>query len=238
MLLKYSAGNKLKITDVMLVIKQATKVYRKGQEMFTALDNISASFREGEFVVVEGPSGCGKSTLLHTIGGLIRPDSGQVLYRGNNIYDMSPGASNRYRKENVGFVFQQFHLMPYLTVFENISLAGGKSVEKAGTVKSLLEKCAVFPLRNKYPAELSVGEKQRTAFIRAIITNPEILLADEPTGNLDPENSKLLMSMIKEYHSNGGTVILVSHNTGLAKYADRIITLQSGKILNDTASSH
>jgi putative ABC transport system ATP-binding protein len=214
----------------MLEINNITKIYTKGSVKFTALDNVSFMVKKGEFVAVLGSSGSGKSTLLHTIGGLIHPDSGQVLYKGSDVYKMSNRDINRYRRKNVGFVFQQFHLMPYLTVFENIKIAEVETESRKEKIEKLLEKCALLTLKNKYPSELSVGEKQRTAFIRAIISKPDLLLADEPTGNLDPGNSKILMSLIADFHQSGGTVLLVSHQTETSKYASRIITLCSGKL--------
>ncbi len=217
----------------MLELNDITKIYTKGGDRFTALDHVSIKVEQGEFIAVVGSSGSGKSTLLHIIGGLIHPDSGQVLYRGDDVYKMTGKLVNLYRRKNVGFVFQQFHLMPYLTVLENIKIAVVDSVDVQKTIEDLLKKCSLFQLRNKYPSELSVGEKQRTAFIRAIISNPEILLADEPTGNLDPGNSQILMSLIQEYHKNGGTVLLVSHETDTSKYASRTINLDSGRLVND-----
>ncbi len=214
----------------MLEVKNITKIYTKGGDKFTALNNVSLKAEKGEFIAVVGPSGSGKSTLLHTIGGLIHPDTGQVLYKGGDIYKMSNQEINLYRKINVGFVFQQFHLMPYLTVYENIKIAKIETQFKNGTIEELLEKCALLPLKNKYPSELSVGEKQRTAFIRAIISKPEILLADEPTGNLDPENSRILMALIADFHKSGGTVLLVSHEVESANYANRKVTLKEGRL--------
>lgn len=215
----------------MLELKNISKIYTKDGDKFTALDNVSLTVQEGEFLAVVGPSGSGKSTLLHTIGGLIHPDSGSVLYRGSDVYRMKSQEVNLYRKKNVSFVFQQFHLMPYLSVYENIKIGGSDSAAKNKDIEELLQKCALLPLKNKYPSELSVGEKQRVAFIRAIISEPEILLADEPTGNLDPENGKIIMTLIADFHKNGGTVILVSHQSETSKYATRIVTLQSGKLL-------
>ncbi len=215
----------------MLEINNISKIYSKGEVKFTALDNVSLKVEKNDFVAVVGPSGSGKSTLLHTAGGLIHPDSGQVLFRGTDVYKMNNHESNRYRRKNVGFVFQQFHLIPYLTVYENIKIAEIESESKNNKIEELLEKCSLMPLKNKYPSELSVGEKQRTAFIRAIISEPEILLADEPTGNLDPENSKILMTLIKEFHEEGGTVLLVSHENETKNYASRIIILRSGSLL-------
>lgn len=215
----------------MFEINSITKIYVKGKDSFTALDNVSLKIEKGDFIAVVGQSGSGKSTLLHTVGGLIRPDSGQVLFRGKDVYKMNSQEANHYRRKKVGFVFQQFHLIPYLTVYENIKLTEFDSENGNGSIEAILEKCALLPLKNKYPSELSVGEKQRTAFVRAIISNPEILLADEPTGNLDPENSQILMSLIKEFHENGGTVLLVSHEAETTNYANRIVTLRSGKLL-------
>ena len=215
----------------MLEIKNITKIYTKGDDKYTALDNISLKVEKGEFVAVVGPSGSGKTTLLHTIGGLIHPDSGQVFYKGNDVYKMSNQEVNIYRRKNVGFVFQQFHLMPYLTVHENIKIAEVKTENKNSKIEELMEKCALLQLKNKYPSELSVGEKQRTAFIRAVISKPDILLADEPTGNLDPDNSKILMSLIEDFHQSGGTVLLVSHEVESADYANRKITLNEGRLI-------
>lgn len=215
----------------MLEINHISKKYVKGKETYTALDNVSLKIERGDFIAVVGPSGSGKSTLLHTVGGLIRPDSGKVLFRGKNVYKINNQEANQYRKKNVGFVFQQFHLIPYLTVYENIKLTEIESENENGSIEATLEKCALLPLKNKYPSELSVGEKQRTAFVRAINSNPEILLADEPTGNLDPGNSQILMSLIKEFRENGGTVLLVSHEAETTNYANRIVTLRAGKLL-------
>ncbi len=214
----------------MLNINHITKTYRKGGKSFTALDDVTFKAEKGDYIAIVGPSGSGKSTLLHTIGGLIHPESGQILYKDRDIYSLNSHGADLYRRENVGFVFQQFHLVPYLSVYENIKLV---CIQPACTqhIESYLEKCSITPLRNKYPAELSVGEKQRIAFIRAIITKPDILLADEPTGNLDPLNSSIIMSLIADFHKEGGTVLLVSHDQGTAKYAGRYITLQGGKLV-------
>ena len=213
----------------MLEVNQLTKTYTKNGNRFTALNDVTFNVDKGEFVAVVGPSGSGKSTLLHIIGGLIRPDSGRVLFRGKDIYELNNREENQFRRKSVGFVFQQFHLMPYLTVVENIKMANGKTLDNT-VIAGYLEKCSLFPLQNKYPSELSVGEKQRTAFVRAIISQPEMLLADEPTGNLDPENSRVLMLLMQEFHKNGGTVILVSHQPETSNYASRTIKLESGKL--------
>ena len=213
----------------MLKINNITKEYIKNKTIFTALDGVSFQVEKGEFIAVTGASGSGKSTLLHTIGGLIRPDSGQIMFNDNEIYSLKRRELDLYRKKNVGFVFQQFHLMPYLTVYENIKMVcTGK--DEVQEIENYLEKCSVLPLKNKYPDELSVGEKQRAAFIRSIITKPDILLADEPTGNLDPENSQVLISLIKDFNREGGTVLLVSHDPEVSEAAPRQIKLRAGKL--------
>ena len=212
----------------MLEIKNITKKYKKGTDVFTALDNVSFNVEKGDFYAVIGASGSGKSTLLHTIGGLVHPDAGQVFYNNSDIYGLNRKQLDFYRKKNVGFVFQQFHLMPYLTVLENIKLACYKKAQ-IENIDKYLEKCSLVEQRNKYPSELSVGEKQRTAFIRAIIANPELLLADEPTGNLDPINSTILLNLIEDYHKNGGTIVLVSHDPLASNYATHTVQLNKGK---------
>ena len=213
----------------MLEINNISKKYKKGSEEFIALNDVSLKIENGEYIAVAGASGAGKSTLLYALGGLIHPDKGEVLYNGTDIYKQSNRLIDKYRKKHVGFMFQQFHLIPYLTVLENIKFACS-NIKQVTSIYNYLEKCSLSGLKNKYPSELSVGEKQRTAFIRAIISNPVILLADEPTGNLDPVNSNMLMSLVDVFHKNGGTVLLVSHDPLAAKYADRNIILEKGRI--------
>jgi putative ABC transport system ATP-binding protein len=213
----------------MLQLRHITKKYIKSSLEYIALENVSLDIKKGDYVVITGPSGAGKSTLLYVTGGMIHPDSGAVFFNGKNIYDLSGSEKNEYRKKHIGFVFQQFHLMPFLTVEENIKLACYNR-SHLSDIGKYLEECSLTTIRNKYPSELSVGEKQRTAFIRAIISDPDLLLADEPTGNLDPENSSILMALIDQFHKNGGTVLLVSHNPEAAKYAQKRVVLNRGKI--------
>lgn len=215
----------------MLHIRNLTKKYKKGSETFVALDDVSFDIKKGDFVAVTGHSGSGKSTLLHSIGGLIRPDNGNIMYGDKDIYSLGSRQLDDYRKLKVGFMFQQFHLLPYLTVFENIKLAC-RTEKQLKKVDRYLSECSLSGQKNKYPSELSVGEKQRTAFIRAIISGPEILLADEPTGNLDPENSTVIIDLISEFNRCGGTVILVSHDDPATQYRTKSLKLQSGKIIS------
>ena len=211
----------------MLTLNNVSKTYKTGAVEVTALSGVTLKVEKGDYVAVHGASGAGKSTLLNIIGGLIKPDSGEVLYEGNNIYKQKDRLTHAYRRDHVGFMFQQFHLMPYLTVLENIRLAcyGKRNVLNIG---EYIEKCNLAGLENKYPSALSVGEKQRAAFIRAIVSVPDVLLADEPTGNLDPDNSQMLLSLIAEYHQGGGTVVLVSHDPSVREYATLQVTLEKG----------
>jgi putative ABC transport system ATP-binding protein len=213
----------------MLEINNISKNFKRGAKEFKALSDVSFHVRQGDYVSVSGPSGSGKSTLLNVIGGLIRPDSGNIVYRGESIYDQAGQYLNLYRKEQVGFVFQQFHLMPYLNVLENIRLGCHEKSQEAAII-GYLEKCFLLEIKDKYPSDLSVGEKQRTAFVRAIVSDPVILLADEPTGNLDPGNSEVLMSLIGEFHQKGGTVVMVSHDPAAAGYSNLHFTIEQGKI--------
>ena len=215
---------------MMLEINNISKRYKKGSEEFTALEKVSLVIEKGDYMAVTGASGAGKSTFLNVIGGLIHPDEGEILFNGRDIYNQKSNMTDEYRKKHVGFMFQQFHLMPYLTVLDNIRLACFEKLHFE-TINNYIGKCSLTGLKNKYPSELSVGEKQRTAFIRAIISNPDILLADEPTGNLDPANSSILMSLVEDFHKSGGTVVLVSHDPLAAKYANRRITLDKGRII-------
>jgi putative ABC transport system ATP-binding protein len=213
----------------MIEIKHISKTFKRSTEEYTALVDVSLKINKGDYFSVSGSSGSGKSTLLNVIGGLIRPESGVVIYKGESIYDQSRKFLDLYRKRDVGFMFQQFHLMPYLTVIENIRLSCYQK-SHADAINDYLEKCSLVNIKDKYPSDLSVGEKQRTAFIRAIISNPELLLADEPTGNLDPQNSEILMTLIEEFHKNGGTVVLVSHDPAATEYSNLNIKIELGRI--------
>lgn len=215
----------------MLELKNITKKYYKGNDVFTALDDVTLKVEKNDFYAVVGPSGSGKSTLLHTAGGLIHPDSGKVLFRELDLYNTTAGKLDDYRKKKAGFVFQQFHLIPFLTVIENIKLACHDR-SKSGDIEKYIEKCSLTGQNNKYPSELSVGEKQRVAFIRAIISGPEILFADEPTGNLDPVNSGIILGLMGEFHKLGGTVLLVTHDQLALKYSTRSITIDKGRIIS------
>ncbi len=216
--------------SALLEISDVRKRYRKSDAVVRALDGVSLAVDLGEFVVVRGPSGCGKTTLLLTAGGLLKPDGGRVSLDGRDPYGLSADARAGLRAATVGFVFQQFHLIPYLNVFENVltpSLAvGGDRVRQRAA--ELLDRFGLSARAAHVPAELSTGERQRTALARALLNRPRLLLADEPTGNLDPDNAAVVLKHIAEFAQAGGAVLLVTHDEVAREHADRIIRLEAG----------
>jgi len=216
----------------MVCLENVSKIYRTRRGEVKALDEISLQVKEGEFVVVRGPSGSGKTTLLFTGGGMLRPTQGQVIVDGNDIYAMGKRDRAKFRAENIGFVFQMFHLVPYLNVAENVLLSAGVGTDRAKRVEAveLLKRLHLSEREHHKPSELSTGERQRTAIARALLNRPKTILADEPTGNLDPENAAEAIGYLAEFHSGGGTVILVTHGTVADQHADRIIYLREGRI--------
>jgi ABC-type lipoprotein export system ATPase subunit len=220
---------------IMVRLERASKIYRTKHGSVKALDEVHLHIKEGEFTVVRGPSGSGKTTLLLSIGGMLRPTDGRVIYKNSDIYTLSERERATFRAENIGFVFQLFHLVPYLNVIDNVLLPAGvgRSRYSQEDAKDLLNRLHLKERIHHKPAELSAGEKQRTAIARALIKHPRIILADEPTGNLDPENSEQIMHHLAEYHSKGGTVIVVTHGKAVDRYASRVVYLKKGQI--DTA---
>lgn len=218
----------------MVVLENVVKTYRRRQGDVKALNDIDIRIEKGEFVVVCGPSGSGKTTLLMTIAAMLRPTSGSVCVEQNNLYTMSIRDRAKFRAENIGFVFQMFHLVPYLNIIENVVLAGGVAEEKRPTVEAneLLKRLGLAERAFHRPSELSAGEKQRAAIARALFHRPKIILADEPTGNLDPDNAVSVLGYLSEFHHSGGTVILATHGTEAEQFADRIIHLRNGSIDN------
>lgn len=200
-----------------------------------ALDDIDLTVKNNEFVVIRGPSGSGKTTLLLTIGGMLQPTKGRLTVAGIDPYHIGSKSRLAFRAEKIGFVFQLFHLIPYLTVLENVlqpaGAVGGGSQEAFKTrAKHLLEQVKLDVRSDHFPAELSAGEKQRAAIARAMLRKPEILLADEPTGNLDPENAAGIARSLAEVHRDGCTVVVVTHGRDCDPYTGRIIHLKSGRI--------
>ncbi len=218
----------------MINFKEITKIYSSKNGDVIALKEVNLHIPENKFVLIKGPSGCGKSTLLFTIGGMLKPSSGLIEVLRKAPYQLSEKERTAFLSSQLGFVFQSYHLIPYLNVLENILLAkkaGNKSVttEKA---KALADELNISDRLNHYPSELSIGEKQRVALARALIIDPQIILADEPTGNLDPENTKEVLNHLEKFQQSGGTVIMVSHGNEADNLADVLITMERGKITN------
>lgn len=220
----------------ILKVENLVKTYGEGDNIVNAVDNISLSVNKGEFVAIVGASGSGKSTLLHLLGGVDRPTSGKIYIDGNEINNMNNDKLAIFRRRQIGIVYQFYNLIPILTVEENISLPcdlDGNRPDKE-RMDLILKSCGLFERKNHLPNELSGGQQQRTSIARALINNPAILLADEPTGNLDSKSTEEIMSILKMSNRDfNQTIIMITHNLEIAKEADRIITIQDGKILRE-----
>ena len=216
----------------MISVQNITKKFKARHGTILALDQVNLNITPGEFVSVCGPSGSGKTTLLMTIAGMQHPSSGTVTIDGRQIYLMTSGARAAFRAQTIGFIFQMFHLVPYLNVIENIELARPNPSEpdRHARIDEMLENLGLTQRRHHRPPQLSAGEKQRVALARALINNPPIVLADEPTGNLDDENAHIVLQQMRTFHRNGGTVVLVTHGGQVEQFADRVIHLQQGQI--------
>ena len=217
----------------MLEFKDVTKTFAGPGETVTALDSVSLSVSPGELVTIEGPSGCGKTTLLLIAGGLQAPTSGSVTLDGKDPYALSPNVRSRLRAESIGFVFQQFHLIPYLTVIENVLAATVPHAAGPGRkeAEELIGHLHLEHRLNHGPAQLSSGERQRTALARALLNKPGIILADEPTGNLDADNADTVFGYLKEYVDKGGAVLLVTHDPRATGKADRLLRMKGGRLV-------
>ena len=216
---------------MQLAIENVSKEYRKGSGVVKALDGVSLSMQSSDFVVVKGASGCGKTTLLLTLGAMLQPTSGKVQLADKDLYSESGARRVALRREDIGFVFQMFHLVPYLTVLENVALADNSGGAKA---KDWLERLGMEHRAHHRPAELSAGERQRAAVARALVNNPKLVLADEPTGNLDPENAKAVMVYLRDYaKENGGMVMVVTHGNDADAMADSILSMDAGTFVGE-----
>jgi putative ABC transport system ATP-binding protein len=218
-------------------VENLRKIYRLGKVEVPALRGVNLRVEEGEFVSMVGPSGCGKSTLLHVIGGLTPPTEGRVQVDGTDLSGLSDAQRTDLRKQKIGFVFQRFNLLPTLTVYGNIALAchiaGNHNGASREAMNSIVRMLGLEARLDHRPAELSGGEQQRVAIARAVVNRPKILLADEPTGSLDTENSELVMKMLQDLnHRSGQTILLITHNPEVALYSDRIISMRDGHILD------
>lgn len=216
-------------------INNLKKHYVSGEDTVEALRGVDLSIEEGEFVTIMGQSGSGKSTLLSVLGGMNHPSEGSVEMAGVKLYDLPGEKLADFRAQNLGFVFQSFHLIPYLTTLENVMLplaiAKIGRIEKRGKAKEALDQVGLAAKADRLPNQLSGGEQERVAIARAIVNRPHILLADEPTGNLDSKTSDEVMALFKELNKSGQTVIMVTHNPENCSYADRTIQLRDGAVV-------
>jgi len=214
----------------MIHLEQVSKTYRTADGPVHALSDVTLDLAPGEFVAVRGPSGCGKSTLLLIVGGLARPSSGRVVVAGADLTAMSPAARAGLRARRIGFVLQTFHLLPYLTVLDNVLAAAlpGQPQAARRRATELLERFQLGPRLRHRPGQLSTGECQRVAVARAMINGPALILADEPTGNLDHDSSVAVLELLAGFHRDGGSVLLVTHQDFAAGYAQRTVSLRAG----------
>jgi putative ABC transport system ATP-binding protein len=218
----------------MLKVTAISRIFKRKHGTVKALDNATLEIKEGEFVSIIGPSGSGKSTLLLALGGMSHPDQGAVQWNGQSIYDWDVTKRSQWRGTNVGFVFQSFNLVPYLTVYENVSVGlslANNGLKDAKRIDALLDDLNLSSRKDHVPSELSVGQQQRVALARALVKKPRIILADEPTGNLDPETGKEVMAILKKQHSAGTTVVMITHDPNNAGLAQRTIKIVDGRIV-------
>ena len=225
----------------MIKIINLTKIFRTESVQTTALNEVSLEISQGEFVAIMGPSGCGKSTLLNMIGLLDNPTSGELWFMDQEVSRYSENDRTDLRNGNLGFVFQSFNLIDELTVFENVELpllyAGVSTRERVKRVNEALERMQIAHRTEHYPQQLSGGQQQRVAIARAIVTNTRIILADEPTGNLDSTNGNEVMNLLKELNHDGATVVMVTHSEENAREAERIIRMMDGYILTESKNT-
>jgi putative ABC transport system ATP-binding protein len=217
--------------------KNLKKTYTTEEVETTALDNVNLEIKEGEYVSIMGPSGCGKSTLLNILGMLDRPSAGEYLFLGEEVSKYSERQRARLRKENIGFVFQSFNLIDELTVHENIELPllylGYSASERKKRVNEVLEQMQLVPRKNHFPQQLSGGQQQRVAVARAVVAKPKLILADEPTGNLDSSHGEEVMRLLGQLHESGTTIVMVTHSPAYAEYSSRVIHLFDGHIVSE-----
>jgi putative ABC transport system ATP-binding protein len=221
----------------MIKIKDLEKIYRTEEVETIALNKLNMEVKEGEFVAVMGPSGCGKSTLLNILGLLDDPDSGSFIFNGEEIAHFNERQRANVRKRNIGFVFQSFNLIDELTVYENVELpliyTGVPAAERKVKVEKVLDKMQIMHRRNHYPQQLSGGQQQRVAVARAVVNNPKLILADEPTGNLDSSNGNEVMELLTNLNEQGTTIVMVTHSEHDARYSHRIIRMLDGQTVTE-----
>ena len=221
----------------MIKTQNLTKVFRTEEVETVALNGVSINVEDGEFVAIMGPSGCGKSTLLNILGLLDNPDSGDYLLDGESVANLKEKDRTRYRRGRIGFVFQSFNLIDELNVYENIELPlrylNISASERKQKVTEIMKRMAISHRSNHFPQQLSGGQQQRVAIARAVVAGPKLILADEPTGNLDSKNGKEVMDLLKELNAEGTTIVMVTHSQKDAAQAQRIIDLFDGQIVSD-----
>jgi len=223
--------------EIIIQTSNLTKQYIAGEVETTAVRNINLTIEKGEFAAIMGPSGCGKSTLLNLLGLIDRPTSGSFLFNGLETGSLSEKSMTRIRRGKMGYVFQSYNLVEELNVAENVELPlifmGTKRKERRERVAEILQRLKLGHRSLHYPRQLSGGQQQRVAFARAIVNHPLLLLADEPTGNLDSKNGSLLLDLLAEQNQDGTTILMVTHSLKDASYAHRIIRLHDGNIINE-----
>ena len=221
----------------MIKTVNLTKVYRTDEVETTALNGVNIDIKEGEFVSVMGPSGCGKSTLLNVFGMIDNPTTGEYLFNGEEVGHLSERKRSNVRKHNLGFVFQSFNLIDELTVYENVELpmlyTKVPSAERKKRVEELLEGMNIMHRRNHFPQQLSGGQQQRVAVARAIVNKPKLILADEPTGNLDSANGDEVMKILADLNATGTTILMVTHSQYCAEFGNRIIRMLDGQVVTE-----
>ncbi len=226
----------------MIRTAELSKVFRTDEIETTALDKVSLHVKEGEFVAIMGPSGCGKSTLLHILGLLDNPSSGDYTFSGSQVAGLRENQRVDLRKGKIGFVFQSFNLIDELNVYENVELPliymGMKASKRKKAVMEVLEKMKISHRRKHYPQQLSGGQQQRVAIARAVVANPKLILADEPTGNLDSKNGMAVMKLLTQLNKEGTTIVMVTHSERDAGFTHRIINLFDGRIITDEMKNH
>jgi putative ABC transport system ATP-binding protein len=221
----------------MLTMRELSKVYRADTVQTTALDAIDLDIAEGEFVAIMGPSGCGKSTLLNMIGMLDSPSSGSYVFNGKEVAGLSESKLADVRKESIGFIFQSFNLVDELSVRDNVELAllyhNVSTSERKRRVDEVMDKVGIAHRARHRPSQLSGGQQQRVAVARALVANPKLILADEPTGNLDTHHGEEVMRMLQTLNGEGSTIVMVTHSPAHADYAGRIVSMLDGRILQE-----
>ena len=221
----------------MIQIENLMKVFRTEEVETTAINNISLNVKEGEFVAIMAPSGCGKSTMLNILGLLDNPSGGKFVFNNIDVTNFKERHRTNLRKSNIGFVFQSFNLIDELTVYQNVELPlvyqKVPAAQRKEMVERALNRMDILHRRNHYPQQLSGGQQQRVAIARAVVTNPKIILADEPTGNLDSNNGKEVMNLLTELNKEGTTIVMVTHSQSDAEHAHRIVNLLDGQVVSE-----